>query len=169
VYFSTLPSFFFTKLTMQSQKKMNFPMPLHRKHCKEGATVVTQFWIHQDFLECYFISSIIYKNPKKIKKKFKIQKNILLESTASFHKNRFHRVNTGQTMSTRVKNEFQAVSGQNVIFGQNRVHRVNTGQTMSTRVKNEFQAVSGQNRVHRVNTGPTMSTRVKNKFQVILG
>jgi hypothetical protein len=102
--------------------------------------VVTQFWIHQDFLECYFISSIIYKNPKKIKKKFKIQKNILLESTASFHKNRFHRVNTGQTMSTRVKNEFQAVSGQN------RVHRVNTGQTMSTRVKNEFQAVSGQNR-----------------------
>jgi len=26
--------------------------------------VVTQFWIHQDFLECYFISIIIYKNPK---------------------------------------------------------------------------------------------------------
>jgi len=64
----------------------------------------------------------------------------LLESTVSFHKNRFHQVNTGQTMSTRVKNEFQAVSGQN------RVHRVNIGQTMSTRVKNEFQAVSGQNR-----------------------
>jgi hypothetical protein len=53
---------------MQSQKKMNFPMPLHRKHCKEEATVVTQFWIHQDFLECYFISIIIYKNPKKLKK-----------------------------------------------------------------------------------------------------
>jgi hypothetical protein len=35
--------------------------------------VVTQFWIHQDFLECYFISIIIYKN-KKIKKKFKIKK-----------------------------------------------------------------------------------------------
>jgi hypothetical protein len=32
-------------------------------------SVVTQFWIHQDFLECYFISIIIYKNPKKIKKK----------------------------------------------------------------------------------------------------
>ena len=47
---------------------MNFPMPLHRKHCKEGATVVTQFWIHQDFHECYFISIIIYKNPKKLKK-----------------------------------------------------------------------------------------------------
>jgi hypothetical protein len=36
--------FFFTKLTIQSQKKMNFPMPLHRKHCKKGATVITQFW-----------------------------------------------------------------------------------------------------------------------------
>jgi len=59
---------------MQSQKKMNFPMPLHRKHCKEGATVVTQFWIHQDFLECYFISIIIYKNPKKLRKSIKIQK-----------------------------------------------------------------------------------------------
>jgi hypothetical protein len=33
--------FFFTKLTIQSQKKINFLMPLHRKHCKEGATVVT--------------------------------------------------------------------------------------------------------------------------------
>jgi hypothetical protein len=33
--------FFFTKLTIQSQKKINFPMPLHRKHCKEGATVIT--------------------------------------------------------------------------------------------------------------------------------
>ena len=52
---------------------MIFPMPLHRKHCKEGATVVTQFWIHQDFLECYFISIIIYKNPKKLRKR-KIQK-----------------------------------------------------------------------------------------------
>ena len=27
--------------------------------------VVTQFWIHQVFLKCYFISIIIYKNPKK--------------------------------------------------------------------------------------------------------
>jgi hypothetical protein len=53
--------------------------------------VVTQFWIHQDFLKCYFISIIIYKN----------QKYIFLESTASFHKNRFHRVNTGQTMSAK--------------------------------------------------------------------
>jgi len=33
--------FFFTKLTIQSQKKINFLMPLHCKHCKEGATVVT--------------------------------------------------------------------------------------------------------------------------------
>jgi len=36
--------FFFTKLTIQSQKKMNFLMPLHRKHCKEEATVIIQFW-----------------------------------------------------------------------------------------------------------------------------
>jgi hypothetical protein len=36
--------FFFTKLTIQSQKKINFLMHLHRKHCKEGTIVVTQFW-----------------------------------------------------------------------------------------------------------------------------
>jgi chromatin segregation and condensation protein Rec8/ScpA/Scc1 (kleisin family) len=36
--------FFFTKLTIQSQKKINFLMPLHCKHCKERAIVVTQFW-----------------------------------------------------------------------------------------------------------------------------
>jgi hypothetical protein len=68
---------------MQSQKKMNFPMPLHRKHCKEGATVVTQFWIHQDFLECYFISIIIYKNPKKLRKSLKFKK-IFFSSQPSF-------------------------------------------------------------------------------------
>jgi len=77
--------------------------------------VVTQFWIHQDFLKCYFISIIIYKNPKKLRKR-KIQKYIFLESTASFRQNRVHQVNTGQTMSTRVKNEFRAVSGQNRYF-----------------------------------------------------
>jgi hypothetical protein len=48
-------------------------MPLHHKHCKEGATVVTQFWIHQDFLEWYFISIIIYKNPKKLRKSLKFK------------------------------------------------------------------------------------------------
>ena len=64
---------------MQSQKEMNFPMSLHRKHCKEGATVVTQFWIHQDFLEYYFISIIIYKNPKKLRKNLKF-KNIFFSS-----------------------------------------------------------------------------------------
>jgi hypothetical protein len=144
---------------------MNFPMPLHRKHCKEGATVVTQFWIHQDFLECYFIYVIIYKNPKKLRKKsLKIQKYIFLESTASFHQNRVHQVNTGQTMLTRVKNEFRV---KTVIFGQNRVHQVNTGQTMSTRVKNEFRVVSGQNRYFwskpsfLVKTEFTRSIRVK--------
>jgi hypothetical protein len=78
-------------------------------------SVVTQFWIHQDFLKCYFISIIIYKNPKKLRKR-KIQKYIFLESTASFRQNRVHQVNTGQTMSTRVKNEFRAVSGQSRHF-----------------------------------------------------
>ena len=90
--------------------------------------VVTQFWIHQDFLECYFISIITYKNPKKIRKSLKLKKiYIFLESTASFHRNRVHRVNTGQTMLTRKKNEFQAVSGQNRVhlsqYGSNHVDR----------------------------------------------
>ena len=116
MYFSTPPSFFFTKLTMQSQKKMNFPMPLHCKHCKEEATIVTQFWIHQDFSECYFISIIIYKNPKKIKKSLKLKKIFFLESTASFHQNRVHRVDTGLTMSTGMKNEFQVILGQICYF-----------------------------------------------------
>jgi len=40
--------------------------------------VVTQFWIHQDFLECYFISIIIYKN-KKIKKKGLKLKNVIIK------------------------------------------------------------------------------------------
>jgi hypothetical protein len=66
-------------------------------------------------------------------------KNEFLVKTVIFGQNRVNRVNTGQIMSTRVKNEFQVVSGQN------RVHRVNTGQTMSTKVKNEFQAILGQN------------------------
>ena len=166
VYFSTLPSFFFTKLTMQSQKKMNFSMPLHRKHCKEGAIVVTQFWIHQDFLEYYFISSIIYKNPKKLRKSLKLKKNILLESTASFHKNRFHRVNTGQTMSTKVKNEFSVKTESTESI---RVKPCQLEKKMSFRPFRVKTVIFGQNRVHRVNTGPTMSTGVKNEFQVILG
>ena len=45
-----------------------------KMHC-----VVTQFWIHQDFLECYFIFIIIYKNPKKIRKSLKF-KNIFFSS-----------------------------------------------------------------------------------------
>jgi hypothetical protein len=90
--------------------------------------VVTQFWIHQDFLKCYFISIISYKNPKKLRKR-KSQKYIFLESTASFHKNRFHRVNTDQTMSTWVKNEFQAVFGSKPSF------LVKTEFTGSIRVK----------------------------------
>jgi len=75
-------------------------VPLQVKGSFCFVCVVTQFWIHQDFFKCYFISIIIYKNSKKLKKR-KIQKYIFLESTASFHKNRFHRVNTGQTMSAK--------------------------------------------------------------------
>jgi len=36
--------------------------------------------------------------------------------TVIFDQNRVHLINTGQTMSTRVKNEFHAVSGQNRHF-----------------------------------------------------
>jgi len=133
--------------------------------------VVTQFWIHQDFLKCYFISIIIYKNPKKLRKR-KIQKYIFLESTASFRQNRVHQVNTGQTMSTRVKMSFGPFRVKTVIFYRNRVHRVNTVQTMSTRVKNEFRAVSGQNRhfwPKPSSPGQTMSTRIKNEFHAVVG
>jgi glutamate/tyrosine decarboxylase-like PLP-dependent enzyme len=56
------------------------------------ALVVTQIWIHKDFLERYFISIIIYKNPKKLRKILKFKKYIFFESTASFHQNQVHRV-----------------------------------------------------------------------------
>jgi hypothetical protein len=102
---SLWPSFFFIICTLTLNLLLFVHWPL----------VVTQFWIHQDFLKCYFISIIIYKNPKKLRKR-KIQKYIFLESTASFRQNRVHQVNTGQTMSTRVKNEFRAVSGQSRHF-----------------------------------------------------
>jgi hypothetical protein len=59
--------------------------------------------------------------------------------TVIFDQNRVHRINTGQTMSTGVKNKFQAISGQN------RVHPINTGPTMPTGIKNKFQAILGQN------------------------
>jgi hypothetical protein len=66
--------------------------------------------------------------------------------TIIFDQNRVHRVNTGQTMSTRVKNEFQAVSGQNLYF---RPKPSPPGQYGSNHVdrdkKNEFQAILGQN------------------------
>jgi hypothetical protein len=38
------------------------------------------------------------------------------DKTVIFGQNRVHQVNTGQTMSTSVKNEFRAVSGQNRHF-----------------------------------------------------
>jgi hypothetical protein len=78
-------------------------------------------------------------------------------------------------MSTRVKNEFQAVLGQNRHFrskpsplsqyGSNHVNQGKKWVSGRFRVKT---VISGQNRVHQVNTGQTMSTRVKNEFQVIL-
>jgi hypothetical protein len=96
--------------------------------------------------------------------------------TVIFGQNRVHRVNTGQNMSTRVKNEFQAVSGQNRHFrskpsppsqyGSNHVDQGKKWVSGRFRVKT---VIFGQNRVHRVYTGPTMSTGVKNEFQVILG
>jgi len=39
-----LSRFFLYKLTIQIQKKMNFPMPLHHNYCKEGIIVIIQFW-----------------------------------------------------------------------------------------------------------------------------
>jgi hypothetical protein len=89
----------------------------------------------------YFI--IIYKNPKKLRKNLKIQKYIFLESTASFHQNRVHRV---KPCRPGIKMSFRPFRFKTIIFGQNRVHPVNTGQTMLTGIKNEFQAISGQNR-----------------------
>jgi len=48
------------------------------------SAVVTQFWIHQDFLECYFISIIIiHKNPKKLRKSLKF-KNIFFSVNGIF-------------------------------------------------------------------------------------
>jgi hypothetical protein len=78
-------------------------------------------------------------------------------------------------MTTRVKNEFQAVSGQNRHFrskpsppsqyGSNHVDQGKKWVSGHFRVKT---VIFGQNRVHRVNTSPTTSTGVKNEFQVIL-
>jgi len=71
-------------------------------------------------------------------------------------------VNTSQTMSTGVKNKFQAISGQNHHF---RSKPSLVGQYESNHVdwdkKNKFQAISGQNRVHQVKIGQTMLIGVK--------
>jgi len=72
--------------------------------------------------------------------------------TVIFGQNQVHRVNTGQTMSTRVKNEFQAVFRSKPSFS------VKTESTESIRVKpyrpskNEF---SGQNRHFRSKPSPS--------------
>jgi hypothetical protein len=92
--------------TVRKRKKkvIDAIIKVFRPHCSRMEKfVVTQFWIHQDFLECYFVSIIIYKNPKKLRKR-KIQKIYFSRVKAViFDQNRVHRVNTGQTMSTRVK------------------------------------------------------------------
>jgi len=102
-------------------------------------SVVTQFWIHQDFLKCYFIYVILYKNPKKNKKKFKNSKiyfsrvNRIFPSKPSL---------PGQYGSNHVdqgkKMSFGPFRVKTVIFDQNQVHRVNTTQSMLTRIKMSF-------------------------------
>ena len=87
-----------------------------------------------------------------------------------------HRGNTGQIMSTRVKNEFRAVSGQNHHFptkteftGSIRVKPCWPGEKMSFGLFQVKTVIFDQNQVHRVNTGQTMSTRVKNDFRAVTG
>jgi hypothetical protein len=79
--------------------------------------------------------------------------------TIIFDQNRVHRVNTGQTMSTRVKNEFQAVSGQNLYFrpkpsppGQYGSNHVDRDKKMSFRLFWVKTVIFFQNPIHRVDT-----------------
>jgi hypothetical protein len=60
--------------------------------------------------------------------------------TVISNQNRVHRVNTGQTMSTRVKNEFRVVSGQNRHF---RPKPSSPGQDGSNHVDQGKKWVSG--------------------------
>jgi len=91
--------------------------------------VVTQFWIHQDFLKCYVISIIIYKNPKKIKKKFK---------NAKIYFSRVNRIFPskpnlpGQYRSNHVDQGKKWVSGR---FGSKPLFLTKTEFTRSIRVK----------------------------------
>jgi hypothetical protein len=65
--------------------------------------------------------------------------------TIIFEQNRFHRINKGQTMSTRVKNEFQAISSQNRHFWSKPSPPGPYGSNHADQDKNEFQAILGQN------------------------
>ena len=78
--------------------------------------------------------------------------------TVIFNQNQVHLVNMGQTMSTRVKNEFHAVSGQNRHF---RPKPCSPGQYGSTRVKHEFSGRFGSKPSFSVNTDSTGSIRVQ--------
>jgi hypothetical protein len=78
-------------------------------------------------------------------------------------------------MSTRVKNEFRVVSGQNRHFrpkpsspGQYGSNHVDQGKKLSFVPFRVKTVIFGQNQAHRVNTGPTMLTGMKNGFQAIL-
>ena len=91
-------------------------------------SVVTQFWIHQDFLKCYFISIIIYKNPKKLRKR----------KNAKIYFSRVNRIFPskpnlpGQYGSNHVDQGKKWVSGR---FGSKLLFLTKTESTRSIRVK----------------------------------
>ena len=74
-----------------------------------------------------------------------------------FGQNRAHRVNTGQTMSTRVKNEFSSRFGQNRHFRSKPSPSGQYGSNHAHRIKNEFQAILGQNCYFWSKPGPPFS------------
>ena len=116
------------------------------------------------FFWTLFISIIIYKNPKKLRKKFKIQKiffssqphlSIKTKSTGSNH------VDQGKKWVSGCFGSKPSFLTKTVISDQNRVHPVNTSQIMLTRVKNEFRAVLDQNRHFSTKTRFTGSIPIK--------
>jgi len=61
----------------------------------------------------YFYSE---KSKKKLREILKIKNIFFSGQPPFFHKKRVHMVNTSQTMSTRTKNEFQAILDQTCHF-----------------------------------------------------
>jgi hypothetical protein len=78
------------------------------------------------------------KIKKKLRKILKFKNIFFLSQPPFFHKKQVHWVNTSQTVSTRIKNEYQAISGQNCHFQRKPISLGNTGHTMSTGIKKEF-------------------------------